>query len=185
MLAENLIVITHSYLWGRILPLRVIRLKKFSWKYITGLLSQALKQGITPRKLAVTCAFGTVIGIFPLFGTTTLICFGIAIALRLNIAIIQLVNYLIAPAQILLILPFIKLGSYVFGLNAFPYSAEQLVDVFKNNFWLLIKEAGLSLLAGVGMWLLFSIPLFFIVFYVCFWIFSRWKNPAQRELKSQ
>ena len=160
-------------------------MKKFSWKYITGLLSQALKQGITPRKLAVTCAFGVVIGIFPLFGTTTALCFAIAIALRLNIAIIQLVNYLIAPAQILLILPFIKFGTYVFGLKPFPYSADQLIELFKNDFWLLVKEAGVALLAGVGMWLLFSIPLFFVIFYLCFWIFSQWKNSRQRELKSQ
>jgi uncharacterized protein (DUF2062 family) len=160
-------------------------LKKFSWKYITGLLSQALKQGMTPRKLAITCAFGTVISIFPIFGTTTLLCFGIAIALRLNIAIIQLVNYLFAPVQILLILPFIKIGSDLFGLNPFPYSSEQLVDLFKNDFWMLVKEAGLALLAGVGMWLLFAIPLFFLVFYLCFWIFSQWKGSSQRELKSQ
>jgi uncharacterized protein (DUF2062 family) len=160
-------------------------LKKFSWKYITGLLSQALKQGITPRKLAITCAFGAVISIFPIFGTTTLLCFGIAIALRLNIAIIQLVNYLFAPVQIILILPFIKIGTDLFGLNPFPYSSEQLVDLFKNDFWMLVREAGLALLAGVGMWLLFSIPLFFLVFYLCFWIFSQWKGSRQRELKSQ
>jgi len=160
-------------------------LKKFSWKYITSLLSQALKQGITPRKLALTCALGAVISIFPLFGTTTLICFGIAIALRLNVAIIQLVNYMLAPVQIILILPFIKIGSDVFGLNPFPYSSEQLLALFKNDFWMLAKEAGLALLAGVGMWLLFSIPLFFFLFYLCLWIFSQWKGSRQRELKSQ
>ena len=160
-------------------------MKRFSWKYITGLLSQALKQGMTPRKLAITCAFGIVISIFPIFGTTTLLCFGIAIALRLNIAIIQLVNYLFAPVQILLILPFIRIGADVFGLNPFPYSSEQLVDLFKNDFWMLVKEAGLALLAGVGMWILFSIPLFFLVFYLCFWIFSQWKGSGHRELKSQ
>jgi uncharacterized protein (DUF2062 family) len=160
-------------------------LKKFSWKYITNLISQALRQGITPRKLALTCALGAVISIFPLFGTTTLICFGIAIALRLNIAIIQLVNYLLAPLQIILILPFIKIGSKVFGLNPFPYTSEQLLHLFKNDFWMLAKEAGMALLAGVGMWMLFSIPLFFFLFYLCFWIFTQWKSPRQRELKSQ
>jgi uncharacterized protein (DUF2062 family) len=160
-------------------------LKKFSWKYVTGALGQALKQGITPRKLALTCALGAVIGTFPLFGTTTALCFGVAIALRLNIAIIQLVNYMLAPLQILLILPFIKVGTNVFGLSPFPYSSEQLLDLFRNEFWLLMKEGGVALMAGVGMWILFSIPLFFVVFYLCFWIFSQWKNTGQRELKSQ
>ena len=159
--------------------------KKFSWKYIVGLLSQALKQGITPRKLALTCALGAVISLFPVFGTTTMLCFAVAIGLRLNIAVIQLVNYLLAPLQIIMILPFIKAGTYVFGLKPFPYSADQLIDLFKNDFWILLKETGVALMAGVGMWTVFAIPLFFIVFYLCFWIFSQWKNSRQRELKSQ
>jgi len=160
-------------------------LKKFSWKYITSLLSQALKQGITPRKLAVTCALGAVISIFPLFGTTTLLCFGLAIAFRLNIAIIQLVNYLLAPLQIILILPFIKIGSSLLGLDPFPYSSDQLADLVRTDFWLLVREAGVALMAGVAMWIVFSIPLFFFLFYLCFWIFSQWKGTRQRELKSQ
>jgi len=160
-------------------------LKKFSWKYISGLLSQALKQGITPRKLAVTCALGAVISIFPLFGTTTALCFGVAIAFRLNIAIIQLVNYLLAPVQILLIIPFIKVGTSLLGMDPFPYSSDQLVALFKNDFWLLVREAGAALMAGVAMWMVFSIPLFFLLFYLCFWIFSQWKGSRQRELKSQ
>jgi uncharacterized protein (DUF2062 family) len=160
-------------------------LKKFSWKYISGLLSQALKQGITPRKLAVTCALGAVISIFPLFGTTTALCFGVAIAFRLNIAIIQLVNYLLAPVQIIMIIPFIKVGTSLLGMDPFPYSSDQLVGLFKNDFWLLVREAGAALMAGVAMWIVFSIPLFFFLFYLCFWIFSQWKNSRQRELKSQ
>lgn len=160
-------------------------MRKFSWKYIAGLFSQALKQGITPRKLALTCALGAVIGTFPIFGTTTTLCFVVAIALRLNIALIQLVNYLLAPLQIILILPFIKAGIYAFGLNPFPYSSDQLIDLFKDDFWLLMKETGLALLAGVGMWMVSAIPLFFIIFYLTFWIFSHWRGTGQRELKSQ
>lgn len=164
---------------------RSFDLRKFSWKYIAGLLSQALKQGITPRKLALTCALGAVISLFPLFGTTTALCFGVAFALRLNVAIIQLVNYALAPLQIILILPFIKLGIYVFGLKPFPYSSDQLIDLFKNDFWVLLRETGVAIMAGVGMWFVFSIPLFFFIFYLCFWIFSQWRNTGQRELKSQ
>jgi len=140
---------------------------------------------MTPRKLALTCALGVVIGIFPIFGTTTLLCLGASLLFRLNIPLMQLVNYIVAPIQLLLILPFIKLGSYVFGLNPLPYTTDQLISMFKTDFWLLMKEAGLAVVMGIGVWSLASIPLFFILFFANFWFFSRWRGPAQRELKSQ
>ena len=89
----------------------------------------ALRRGLTPHKLSMTCAMGVVIGIFPVFGTTTILCFGIAIAFRLNIPLIQLVNYLVAPLQLIFILPFIKMGTILFRLNPFPYNMDQLVQL--------------------------------------------------------
>jgi len=157
---------------------------KFSRKYITNILVKALSQGMTPRKLALTCALGVVLGLFPVFGTTTLLCFAFAILFRLNIPIIQLVNYLLAPLQLLLIMPFIKIGTYLFRLDPFPYSADQLLSMFRNDFWLLIKETGLALMIGIGVWMIISIPLFFLLFYLCFWLFRQWRTN-QRELKSQ
>ena len=87
---------------------------KFKKNYIKSVLAQALYQGLTPRKLALTCAFGVVLGLFPVFGVTTLLCFVAAFLFRLNIPIIQLVNYLIAPLQLILIIPFIQVGIYLF-----------------------------------------------------------------------
>ena len=103
---------------------RNIQLKK--------VIAQALYQGLSPRRLALTCAFGVVLGIFPVFGLTTLLCFAAAFLFRLNIPIIQLVNYVIAPLQLILIVPFIKLGSYLFRLDPFPYSSDQLLVLFSE-----------------------------------------------------
>jgi uncharacterized protein (DUF2062 family) len=158
---------------------------KFSPQYIKTVFYNAFRQGLTPHKLAMTCALGVVIGLFPVFGTTTLLCFGIAIAFRLNIPVIQLVNYLVAPLQILFIIPFIKIGTILFHLNPFPYDADQLMVLFKNDFFLLVKEVGLALLLGVGVWASFSVPLFFVLYYLFFLLFSRWLKLPQRELKSQ
>ena len=147
-------------------------------------IAQALYQGLSPRKLALTCAFGVVLGIFPVFGLTTLLCFVAAFLFRLNIPIIQLVNYVIAPLQLILIVPFIKLGSYLFRLDPFPYSSDQLLVLFRNDLWLLVKEVGLALGIGVGVWMVIAVPLFLILFYTSFWLTSL-MNKNQRELKSQ
>ncbi|HYI77404.1 MAG TPA: DUF2062 domain-containing protein [Chryseolinea sp.] len=152
---------------------------KFSSKHIKNVFYNAFRQGLTPHKLAMTCALGVIFGIFPVFGITTLLCFAIAITFRLNIPIIQLVNYLVAPLQLLFIIPFVKIGTILFQLNPFPYDADQLIGLFKNDFFLLLKEVGLALLLGIGVWASFSVPLFFVLYYLFFLLFSRWlRSPS-------
>jgi uncharacterized protein (DUF2062 family) len=136
----------------------------------------AINQGTTPRKLALSFATGAVMGIFPVWGTTTILCFGLSILFRLNIAVMQLVNYLMIPLQLLLVIPFIKAGSYVFSLPPFPYTAGQLVDLFKDNFWLALKESGFAVVTGVGVWMIIAIPFFFLIFYATFFLFSRFRS---------
>ena len=155
---------------------------KFRPSYVKKILYDAFRQGLTPHKLSMTCALGIVIGIFPIFGTTTLLCFAIAITFRLNIAVIQLVNYLVAPIQLLLIIPFIKVGTILFHLNPIPYDVAQLELLFRNDFLHLMKELGLALILGTGVWASFSIPLYFVLYFVFFLLFSRWLNTPQREL---
>jgi uncharacterized protein (DUF2062 family) len=151
---------------------------RFNRKYILNVLSDALRKGTTPRQLALTCALGIVISIFPFIGVTTWICLGLALVLRLNIAIIQLVNYLFFPIQLLLMIPFINMGTFLFSLNPFPYTQEQLINLFKTDFWRLASDAGISVGSGIAVWGLVAIPLFFLVFYTTFIVFSKWRRPA-------
>ncbi|MFP5305375.1 MAG: DUF2062 domain-containing protein, partial [Gammaproteobacteria bacterium] len=59
-----------------------------------------LRQGITPEKIALTLALGAVLGIFPILGSTTLLCAVAGVWLRLNQPVIQIVNYFMYPLQI-------------------------------------------------------------------------------------
>jgi uncharacterized protein (DUF2062 family) len=155
------------------------------FRNVKKVIHDALRQGLTPHKLSMTCAMGVVIGIFPVFGTTTILCFIVAIAFRLNIPLIQLVNYLVAPLQLLFIIPFVKVGTILFRLNPFPYNIDQLAQLYRDDFFILLKEAGLAMALGIGVWATFSVPLFFVLYYLFFLLFSRWPKFSQRELKSQ
>lgn len=155
---------------------------KFNLKNISANILLALRQGTSPRMLALTCALGVVIGIFPVFGTTTLLCLAISIAFRLNVPIMQVINYIVAPIQLLLIIPFIKAGTYVFHVNPFPYTVDELMGLFKTDLLLLLKEAGIGLLLGIAAWLIIAGPLFLVIFFPLFWVFSQWKEARYREL---
>ena len=87
-----------------------------------------LRQGITPGRLAVTLALGFAIGCVPVVGAPTLLCAGLAIALRLNLPAIQAANYAAMPFQLALILPFVRLGGHfhLFDRSAGPAATGML-----------------------------------------------------------
>lgn len=64
----------------------------------------------TPEVLALSLAFGLVLGVFPMYGIPTLLCAGAAVVLRLNHPALQLVNLLSSPLQFALFMPFHRLG---------------------------------------------------------------------------
>jgi uncharacterized protein (DUF2062 family) len=148
-------------------------------------IARALRQGTTPRGLALTCALGVVIGMFPIFGTTTLLCFAVAFILRLNVPLIQLVNYVTTPLQLIMMVWFIKIGTSFFGMSPFPYDPTSLVSAFREDYWSVLREAGIALLAAAGVWSVCAIPIFFTVFIPSLWLFQKWRSTGQRALKSQ
>lgn len=81
---------------------------------IRNALLMLLSSGLTPHKLALTVAFGVTLGILPVLWGTTLLCVFFAFIFRLNQACIQIVNYLSYPLQLLLLVPFYRLGARLF-----------------------------------------------------------------------
>ncbi len=69
-----------------------------------------LTQGLSVERIALTIAVGLCLAVIPVIGVTTILCFLAAWALRLNQPIIQLINWSSAALQLLLIIPFIRLG---------------------------------------------------------------------------
>ncbi|MGH8518483.1 MAG: DUF2062 domain-containing protein [Panacagrimonas sp.] len=130
-----------------------------SWwrrRVVAPILAQ-LRQGITPQLIALTIAAGLVLGIFPILGTSTLLCAVFALALRLNQPIIQLVNYLAYPLQILLLFPFYRAGEHLFGQPPVPLLS---VVELSQRFWMdptqFLVDYGLGALYGVVVWILLA-----------------------------
>src|ERR1700691_5668804 len=84
---------------------------------------QGLRQGISPRRLALTLALGFAIGCIPVVGIPTLVCAALAMTLRLNLPAIQAANYAAMPFQLLLIVPFVRLGGWLTASR--PHRAVQ------------------------------------------------------------
>lgn len=123
-----------------------------------------LKQGITPEKIALSIAWGIMIGIFPVVGATTLLCALAAVILRLNPAIIQLANWLAYPLQLLLIAPFFLAGAYMFGGEPLTQDVQELIVLLKSDLWSAVFLLKGIILHAVVVWLL-AAPVGIVVLY--------------------
>ena len=116
-----------------------------------------LRQGITPPQIALTLAPGSVIGILPILGVTTLLCALFALVLRLNQPVIQVVNYLIYPVQIALLFPFYRAGEKLFGADPVPLLS---ITELNARFWAapgqFFVDYGMVALYGVAVWALLA-----------------------------
>ena len=123
---------------------------------VVALLLDQLRQGVTPEKIALTIALGAVLATFPILGSTTLLCGIAGVALRLNQPIIQLVNWLCYPLQILLLIPLYRAGEW-FGAPHLSLSIPQLVVRFQQmGPFAFSARFGLIAVGGVAAWALIA-----------------------------
>lgn len=108
-------------------------MRKWARERIAVPILELLKQGVTPEKIALSIAFGIVLGVLPALGITTALCFLIALIFRLNPIAIQIVNYAMYPLQIALLLPFIRLGEFLFRAGQLPLTIFQLEQMVHQN----------------------------------------------------
>ena len=89
-------------------------------------LLRQLRGGVTPRRLAWSLALGLVVGINPSVGLTTIVVVMLAWTFRLNQLASQIGSYAVAPLHLLLFIPFIELGVYLFHTRRLPLTRGQI-----------------------------------------------------------
>ena len=117
-----------------------------------------LRQGISPRRLALTLALGFAIGCIPVVGLPTLLCALLALVLRLNLPAIQAANYAVMPLQLVLIAPFVRMGEQLFASGRGSGLAALHAALFaRAPFALALHFAGMAAHALLA-WLLVAGP---------------------------
>lgn len=117
-----------------------------------------LAQGITPEKIALSLAFGIVLGVFPVLGSTSILCAAAAVIFRLNLPAIQLVNWLIYPLQLFFLLPFIRMGEKLFGAAPLQLSLSEMLAMIHADLPHAVATLWLAGLHAVSAWLLLGAP---------------------------
>jgi uncharacterized protein (DUF2062 family) len=114
-----------------------------------------LRTGMSPRRLALTLALGFAIGCLPIVGIPTALCLMLAMTLRLNVPAIQAANYVAMPVQLALMVPFVRLGRWMFTSGPQLSLGNSFLHGFSlQTLWASGSVAGQAL----GAWLVFAGP---------------------------
>ncbi len=135
-----------------------------------------LKNDITPEKLALTVSVGSILAVFPVFGTTTILCIIFAFIFRLNHVAIQIVNYAAYPLWAILVLPFYKIGGLLFQASVVNLSVEKIVTLFRTDILGFIQSFGIATLYAIVAWLVICPPVAAIIYFITLPIFKKYSK---------
>jgi len=139
-------------------------MREFLQRRLIAPLLALLRQGVTPRELALCLALGTTIGLIPVLGVSTMLCAMVAVLLKLNMPAIQLVNYLLMPLQLLLIIPLLRFGEHLVGAPPYPVTVESVLALLSRG----VLDAIRILASAIGHatlgWLVLAAPVGLVLY---------------------
>jgi len=152
-------------------------MREFLQRRLVAPLMALLRQGVTPRELALCLALGTTIGLIPVLGVSTALCALVAMLLKLNMPAIQLVNYLLTPLQLVLIIPLLRFGEHLVGAPRFPVTLESGMALLSEGVIDAIRILATAIAHATLAWLVIAPLLTFVLF--------RGLEPVFRHLRQE
>ena len=125
------------------------------------------QQGLTTTAILYVNSLFILLSVIPILGVTTFLITVVSLKSKLNLPIMIALSYLIWPIQILLILPFISAGEYIFSITPSHHTVDEIINSFQNGFFSTLGKLSFELFYGFSAWVLIAIPLSVIAYGIC------------------
>jgi uncharacterized protein (DUF2062 family) len=116
------------------------------------------KQGLTPIELTQSIIVSGLISTIPILGVSTFLLTALSLKRKLNLPIMIAQSYIMWPIQVVMIIPFINIGEFIFSVPKTNHSAQEIIASFQNSFFATLSHLSFELLCGFGGWLLTAVP---------------------------
>ena len=133
------------------------------------------------RVLASTAA-GATLGIFPILGCSTPLCGLFGVIFKLNHAILQTVNQLVGVVKLVLIIPFIRFGEWLYQADPFPLSVAEFSLLFKDQGFAAVHQFSATFIHAMSGWVVLAPVIYLAAFLLIFLALpGREPKPAQQH----
>ena len=153
------------------------RAQEFFQRKLTAPIRGQIQQGATPQGMALTVSCGIAIAIFPLLGSTMLLCLIAGIVFKLNQPVLHAVNYILFPLQLILIPVFLKCGEKLTNSPPIVFDPLLIIHEFSTDVGSFFTKYGMAGLHGVLVWLIVAPLVVWISYQILIRIFKKWKRP--------
>lgn len=133
-------------------------------KKVKHIILRALTDGLSTRRVSLALAIGLSMGIFPIYGPVSMLCVLLAWVTRLNMPVMLGGVYAMALIKPLLILPFLRLGEWMFRADPMGISLVELSRRFSETPLSTLQAFSWSFLHAIAGWLA-VLPLLIPLFY--------------------
>ena len=154
------------------------RAQEFFQRKLTAPIKGQIQQGATPQGMALTVSCGIAIAIFPLLGSTMLLCLIAGIVFKLNQPVLHAVNYILFPLQLILIPVFLKCGEKLTNSPPIVFDPLLIIHEFSTDVGSFFTKYGMAGLHGVLVWLIVAPLIVWISYQILIRIFKKWKRPV-------
>ena len=113
--------------------------------------------------MAIASSF--TVGIFPILGFSTPLNTLAAIFVRLNQPIVQSMNWILGPLKLILIIPFLRLGEWLYAAEPFTLSLTEFSKIFFDDWIATTREFAWTFIHAISGWLV-AAPLIYILIYI-------------------
>ena len=123
----------------------------------SGFLEKLKLVDIPAEKKAISMTIGFYLGIFPIIGTTTILCLITILVFRINGTLVMTLNWMVYPLQIILVYPFLKMGRLLFYSDSHvlpDISVKQWYSVTSPEAFRHLFE---SAIGGIAIWAMISL----------------------------
>ena len=139
------------------------------------------KQGLTPIELTQSIIVSGLISTIPILGVSTFLLTALSLKRKLNLPIMIAQSYIMWPIQVIMIIPFINIGEFIFSVPKTNHSAQEIIASFQNSFFATLTHLSFELLCGFGGWLLTAVPFSVGVYLVSIFILKLFLKAKNQE----
>lgn len=136
-------------------------------KNLTNKTKSLFQQGLTPKQLCKSIIVSVLLSVIPILGVSTFLITVVSLKYKLNLPIMVALSYLMWPVQILLILPFISAGEFIFSIPSSHHTVYEIINSFQDGFFSTLGKLSFELLCGFAAWIFVAIPIAVIVYGIC------------------